>query len=418
VTATQPRTVLKRRPWRTTEIEEGPVPVFVKRFHDARFPGPTVGRWRDLRRARREARILGELRAAGVSVPRVLGIERTPEGVELRLEFVRDAHPVSELLDEPDRHLASRLGELVADLHSAGFTHKDAHPGNVLVDASAQTWIVDAASIQKATTSRITRDLVQAAGESRERTSARFRARFLLAYLRRTDPARRSEAAARIEAIEGAARIARRQHVAAEIDRWSRESGVVARLVDGDLALLARHSLSRTEALALAHTAISGGDTPNARVVRGHQARKVWSTHARLEEHHVPAARPLVLVESPRLLGIFTALPGARAARCESPLDARAFGQLAGTLWDRGLGLRSLEVAIDQYGAAFVDLTSRVSDAVDLAEHLAPWRDDSSTGFDWTSSADFRAAFVTAQRGSRLQRAAVRAILLAPSTLS
>lgn len=413
VTATQPRTVLKRRPWRTTEIEDGPVPVFVKRFHDARFPGPTVGRWRDLRRARREARILIELRAAGVSVPEVLGIQSTPEGVELRLEYLRVARRVGEVLDGSDRRLATRLGTLAAQLHEAGFAHGDGHLDNVLVDASGRCWIVDAASARSVTTSRAARDLVRAAAEAREVTTARFRARFLIAYLARMDPARRREREERMEVVEHDARIERRRHVAAENDRWFRESGVVVRLEDGERTLLVRRSLAVTEASALVRAAASGEVPPNMQVIRGHRAREAWSAHARLEEHRVSAARPLVLLESPTLFAVLTAPPGTRALRRDSPADARAVGALAGTLWDRGLALASPDVAIDEHGAAFVLLATQVSDATDLARHLAPWRGDGSTPFDWTSSAEFGDAFVAAQRGSRRQREAVDAALRA-----
>jgi len=418
VTATQPRTVLKRRPWRTTEIEDGPVPVFVKRFHDERFPGRTVGRWRDLRRARREARILTELRAAGVPVPEVLGIESTTEGVELRLEFVRGARPVREVLDESNRHLATRLGTLAARLHEAGFAHGDAHLDNVLVDAEGRVWIVDAASVRTVTRSRRTRDLVRAAAEAREVTSARFRARFLVAYRAGIGLARRDEGEFRLESIERAARLERRRHVAAENDRWFRESGVVTGLQDGERSLLARRSISTGKALEWARAASSSDVVPNAQVVRGQRARAAWSIHARLEEHRVPAARPLALLKSPIDFAIFTAPTGSRTPRPESSADARALGVLAGTLWDRGLTLASLDVAIDAHGAAFVDLAAQVSDAGHLARHLAPWCGDDGSAFDWTTSADFVAAFTAAQRGSRLQREAVHAILRARSAKS
>ena len=99
-------------------------------------------------------------------------------------------------------------------------------------------------------------------------------------------------------------------------------------------------------------------------------------------------------------------------------MDAGALGELAGALFDRGLRLMSLDIAIDEHGAAFVTLAARVCDAAHLTEHLAPWRDDGGTGFDWTSSADFVAGFLGAQRGSRLQRDAVRALILSRSSTS
>lgn len=410
MSGTQRRIVLKRRPWRTTEIDAGPPPVFVKRFHDARFPGAAVGRWRDLRRARREARTLDALARAAVRAPAVRGVVETEHGVELRLELVPGARALDTVLDACDARLARALGAALARLHAAGYAHGDLHAGNVLVDESGEIWIVDAAAIRRASAGAAARDLVHAAAEARERTTARFRARFFLEYARRGGDARRAEAAALVEAIEGAARVARRERVRAENDRWRRASGACALHVDGDTSVIAPHATARDEALELARRALRGlGDTASV-VVRDAKGRRAWREMTRLVEHRVACVRPLVAVESPRSLAVFEPPDGARPPARGSESDARALGALAGALWDRGLALRHADVLVGADGVACVSVAARLVDATTVERALDAWSGNSRDDACWTS-APFRDAFVAAQRGSRHRRAALRASL-------
>jgi len=446
VAGTQPRKVLKHRPWRTTEVEAGPDPAFVKRFHDARFPGPAIGRLRDRRRARREAGRLEEMARAGLPVPGVLGIHETEAGVELRLAWLADARPVEDLLADGSAELAAALGDLLARVHAAGFAYADLHPGNVLVGSDGRAWLVDAAAIRRGSSAARARDLVNAAAAARERTSARFRARFLVAYVRGAPSVRRAEAAALAEAIEGAARIARRERVMAESDRWLRESGACARHVEGELSLLAPRSLSRDEAVSIARCALrgceeieptasqdpvatlrvaspvsssqalrglSGAESRGAlRLVRGRGAVPEWLGAARLLEHGLAAARPLVLVETPPGMAVLAHPAAGRAPRRDSADDGRALGALAGALWDRGLALRRLDVLVDDRRGAFVRSPAELGNAGLLESALAPWR--GRGGADcWTSSAEFVAAFLESWRGSRVQREVLRGLLAA-----
>ncbi|MCY2961386.1 MAG: phosphotransferase [Planctomycetota bacterium] len=401
--------VLKHRPWRTTEVENGPVPVFVKRFHDQRFPGAAVGRWRDRRRARREARRLAELAGAGIRVPTVLGIAETDAGVELRLEYLARARPLEELVDAATPALARTLGALLARVHATGFAIGDLHFGNVLVDPAGDAWLVDGAAVRRGSTAARARDLVQAAAAARERTSARFRARFLLAYLRGSASGRRSEAASLAEAIEGAGRIARRERVRAESDRWLRESGVCARHVDGDLVLLAPRSIPRDAAVALGRQVVAGQGGTSLQVLRGRRARAAWRELSRLGEHGVVALRPLVLLEAPVELAVFERPANGRAPARGSAADCRAVGHLAGTLWDRGLALRQVDLLIDAQGRACLSPASGLEDAGTFSRTSRAW-DGIGGAVSWSSSADFVAAFLAAQRGSRAQHAALRAL--------
>jgi KDO2-lipid IV(A) lauroyltransferase len=417
--------VLKHRPWRTTEVEPGPEPVFVKRFHDARFPGTTVGRWRDRRRAEREARRLAQMARAGIPVPRVAGIRETEQGVELRLGFLADAIPCADVLagargPAPDA-LARTLGTLLARLHAAGLAHGDLHLRNVLVDRAGCAWIVDAAAVRRGSSAARARDLVAAAAVMRECTSARFRARGLLAYVRASSGARdtaptgeaasvrRDEAASLVEAVEGAARIARRERVHAERDRWLRPSGVCARHTDEGLRVLATLATTREDALHLARRALAApASLPHA--VRGRDARRAWTDAARLGEHGVPAVCPRVLVEAPFELALFDppalARGPLRAPDRAAPDDARAVGALAGTLWDRGLSLFECDVMLDADGVAGVGARAGLVHPHSLDAALRPWR-----GFH--AAPGFAEAFLSARRGSRIQRDTLRALLAA-----
>lgn len=401
--------VLKHRPWRTTEVEAGPNPVFVKRFHDGRFPGAAIGRWRDRRRARREARRLDELARAGIRVPAVLGIAETDAGVELRLEYLERARPLEEVLDSATGALARTLGELLARLHGAGFAHGDLHLANVLVHADGRGWLVDAAAIRRGSSAARARDLVHAAAAARERTSTRFRARFLLAWLRGSPSLRRDEAASLVEAIEGAARIARRERVRAESDRWLRESGVSARHVEDGIALLAPRSIARADALALGRSAVQGLGGTGLQLLRGRAALAGWRDACRLGEHGIPATKPLVLVERPSVRALFEAPADARIPARASAEDCGAVGRLAGTLWDRGLALRRANPLVDRTGRAFVPVDAGLVAAGTFARAVGAWRGRDRAPC-WTSSAEFAAAFLDAQRGSRIQREHLRAL--------
>jgi tRNA A-37 threonylcarbamoyl transferase component Bud32 len=355
---------VKHRPWRTTEVEvvEAGGAACVKRFHDARWPGRAVGRWRDLRRARREERRLLELARAGLPVPEVLGIRETPEGVELRTRWIPGARTVAEILEDPsgppDR-LAAELGRLLAALHRAGFVHGDLHPGNVVVDAEQKAWLVDAAAIRRGTVA--SGDLIRAAAHAREVTSPRFRARFLVAYAR----AAGSDARAFVRlatTIELAAREVRRVSVVQENDRWLRDSGVCARHVEGDVEALIPHSAERDAAVPLVRNALRGGASGAVTVVRGRSAREAWLRAARLTEHRVPVLRPIALVVRPQRLAVFELPAGARDSDPARAADSAALESLNQILADRGLALRGARVVFDERGRAHVDPRSRLED--------------------------------------------------------
>jgi len=147
---------------------------------------------------------------------------------------------------------------------------------------------------------------------------------------------------------------------------------------------------------------------PTARdIVRGRSAGAVWRDLARLHEQRVPAARPLVLIEAPVVLAVFESPANGRAPARASTDDCRAVGTLAGTLWDRGLALRRLDIRVDERGVAFAAAGSGLAAAATFEHAQRAWagRDGATS---WISSPDFQAAFLAAQRGSRVQREALR----------
>jgi len=423
----------------------------VKRFHDARWPGRVVGRWRDLRRARREERRLRELAQAGLPVPEVLGVRETPDGVELRTRWIAGARTVAELLEDPsgipDR-LAAELGRLLGALHRAGFEHGDLHPGNVVIDAEQRAWLVDAAAIRP-TRGAPWLDLVKAAAHAREVTTARFRARFLVAYLRDaprvlsdaprvlsdaprvlsdaprilSDAPRVLSDAPRILSdappmlrddprlfavgLEVVARQERRRSVEAEGDRWLRESGVCALHQDGEFTVLVPHAVERDATLALVRHAVDGDALNGVEVARDVQARAAWICATRLVEHRVPVLRPLALVVKPRPLALFALPEGARDVDARCRADAQALGTLAGTLSDRGLSLGRTVVVLDGQGTAYADPRCALEAPHVLGEGLAAWQ-ALAPAADRAMRLRFAAAFLRAHRGSRLERGELR----------
>jgi len=114
--------------------------LVVKRFRrrdDRRAAMGRVRRGVGLSAAEAEWRALGALHRAGVSVPEPLAMGRIARGDELVVMTALDGQPLIEALSQlrgkPRRRLLERVGEVVAEMHSAGYRHGDLHPGNVVV---------------------------------------------------------------------------------------------------------------------------------------------------------------------------------------------------------------------------------------------------------------------------------------------
>jgi tRNA A-37 threonylcarbamoyl transferase component Bud32 len=319
--------VLKANPRRTVALRipaEGP-PVVVKRFH---HPGRLARRF-DRSRAEQEIELLRRLERAGVPAPRPIEARFADGAWEAATEWIEGAVPLSSLLGDPASvPVPGRaLAELLARAHSAGLDHPDLHPGNLLVGADSRAWLADlrGARVRRTLGPEILlRDLVALASATRERTSARARARFLIAYLRRLPSVLRTALPARSALaadVERRARIHRREAVRRSRLRWTRLSSVCEPVEGGGFRAL--------EPLAEGERAIDVGG------VRRRDLLACWYLAARLREHGIPGARPLELRRS-------------RATSFAVPADARPADErtvaegleaLLAALRDRGLEL-------------------------------------------------------------------------------
>ncbi|MBL8900496.1 MAG: hypothetical protein JNM84_22895, partial [Planctomycetes bacterium] len=103
-------------------------------------------------RARREARSLAFLAAAGLRVPRVLGLSLGPEESSLDLERLAEHRPLEVLLPEhATERAAARAGlallpaalSLVRAARRAGLADPDLHAGNLLAGPSSALALID-----------------------------------------------------------------------------------------------------------------------------------------------------------------------------------------------------------------------------------------------------------------------------------
>ncbi|QDV06224.1 3-deoxy-D-manno-octulosonic-acid kinase [Planctomycetes bacterium Poly30] len=194
-------TVLKTGVKRTVYLQsEGPGgPRVTKEFHGQGLGGVAwIGAPGDWRRASSERSALAHARKAGLPVPRPTAVERSARGSwELTMEAIRDARPLSDVLEdlfarpmeasgalqEPVHRLAEQLGALLLLVEAAGFVHADPHPGNVLMDADGKLWIIDVArSRVGASGARVEASIEKALSRMRELTPRTFRRRVALAW--------------------------------------------------------------------------------------------------------------------------------------------------------------------------------------------------------------------------------------------
>jgi tRNA A-37 threonylcarbamoyl transferase component Bud32 len=332
----------------------------VKRFSSRTLAASTL----DRARAAREHRLLGELVARGIPAPRPLSLERVEGGWEVRMEWIADAQPLAELLSgagawptSPERAVR-RFAELLAKLHGAGVDHPDLHPGNVLLDARGGAWAIDfhkARRVERLNAKAAWRDLTSLAAGVRECTSHRFRARFLVAWLRK---APRELVKALLELGGGS-----RSGLAQKIEARARERRFAAVRKRRDRWLRASSSCTPVstpfEGFRRAASSESSGE-PNtdpranlhaerrALVIEGlspRDASSIWCCAARLEEHGLATLRPSAMCSRPKA---WVCLEAPRPGRvCESPADVRgaralhSLGRLCAQLADRRLQVRS-----------------------------------------------------------------------------
>jgi tRNA A-37 threonylcarbamoyl transferase component Bud32 len=315
------------------EVRDG-APVVVKRFH---HPNPILARF-DRARARRERTALAELERAHLPVPRALDLRATPAGWELCCTAVEGARTLREFLADGAppvggwERLLARLGELLAHLQRAGWEHGDLHPGNVLVDACGEPWLIDLQRARRAALdpARCLDQVVECAAMSRERLPARVRTRFLVAWLEALpgDLRPRLQGAPLLRALEARARQRRLERVCAGLGRWLRESSRVRAIADDGQTIWLRRELDPGTLESLPASWL---------VLRGERDELAarWLGAARLAEHGLAAVRPAAFAPGPR-----TRARGAWAAFEPPSSPARSAAELGKDLEDRGLALR------------------------------------------------------------------------------
>jgi RIO-like serine/threonine protein kinase len=366
-----------------------------------RFAGPTaIRRFGDRARALREFEILRTLTDRGVRVPHPVATRSRAGGHEVVMASVPGAIELERALDGSApmpvarERLARSLGRLLAELHAAGLDHPDLHAGNALLDADGEPWAIDfhSARLRRALGPELLRrDLARACAAVRERTTERFRARGFLAWWNELDPRLRTRLGSRAALasdVEERARSLRREVVAKRSVRWLRESKSVrvVRSARGRRFERADVAPQRIEALL---TALSDAAANAQRVADGiavvsglprAQTRAAWRAAARLFEHGIRAARPLVLIDAPRPLAVFELAPNS-TPYADAPRDRaiRALGAWFAALHDRGLRLEPTALEsfwIDPLGRACLAPPFALADLeqTERARSLDEWR--------------------------------------------
>lgn len=397
---------LKTGPSRSVRLERpddhgADAPRIVKRFASRGL----LAAARDASRARREHALLSELHGRGLPVPRPLALERRGDGWEVAMQWIPRAHTLQELLlAGRTRDLPARaLGELLARLQAAGVDHPDLHPGNVLIDETGGVWAIDfhkARGGARLSASRLEAQLAHLEAGLRELAPARLRVRCLLAWLRALPE---DHPRPRGSTSELAARIAvrARRERAATVEkrrlRWTRPGSAVRPVslsagdgferADGppDLARSLEAALERS-GTGSARQVIACPAAPARRVLvlRGpwRAVGAAWYAAARLEEHALPAARPLALARAQRCWAAL-GLPGEGHPLSDwGELDERglrSLRDLAAQLHDRGLALERIvpeHLWLSGDGALSIAGAPRLVSAFDdsLDRALGRWR--------------------------------------------
>jgi tRNA A-37 threonylcarbamoyl transferase component Bud32 len=329
----------------------------VKRFASRGFAAASL----DRARAAREHRMLAELHERGLAVPRPLACERVDGGWEVRMEWLGESASAAELLAGSATWPSGRraglhaFAKLLGALHSAGVDHADLHNGNALLDAHGRAFAIDFHKARRVKSLRertLLRDLAKLCAGAREVTTPRERARFLLAWRAALPPALRPTGSlARLAAtLEERARTERVEYVHKRRARWLRE-GTACAAVDGDFRGFLRHGVDRERIARLGRTALARGAgefaglaEPDVLLVTGAServVRRIWCCAARLEEHGLPAPRPLALSLEPRPWVALAVPPHALPATVPQALRSlrslHSLGALCAGLFDRGL---------------------------------------------------------------------------------
>jgi tRNA A-37 threonylcarbamoyl transferase component Bud32 len=388
--------------------------VFLKRFAPGRRRlREAVKRAVGLTAARREWRALVSLHARGVQVPEPLALAAL-EGGELVIatRFLEGRSLKQTLAEEPGgrRALVTAVGDLVASLHAAGWTHGDLHHGNLLVGAGG-VWLLDLqAALPLRGAAARARDLGELdhslAGSLSLADRVRLRARALRlsrpfsAAARRSLRAvgRASEARARAYARSRTRRARRPGRRYARLRAGEREGlrlerideGILLKALDAHRDALAaggpgviqrgpRSSVTRVEVggvrLVLKEWRRRSPWRLAADRLRGSPAARAWRSGVGLRARRIDAAVPYAFLER-RRLGIpvaswllledlWPAVP-ADSPGLDAPQLADALAALTARLHRAGIRHGDLKASHVYLGAGELGLTARLIDLEDV----------------------------------------------------
>jgi tRNA A-37 threonylcarbamoyl transferase component Bud32 len=307
------REILKTGPKRTVWIEsvDGVPTRVVKRFH---APG-ALDRLKDGHRARREVAALGRLAKLGLRVPEGATARQVDGFWQLETDAIPGGASLEHILAGrapwPARPgvLAHELAAMVLQVEQAGLVHPDPHPGNVVIDGDGCAWLIDLARVRRGT---MPADLlVRLAASVREISSRTFRRRYVRAEEALRGAPHRDRG--QLLDLEDRARDLRRDQGEAQLDRWTRESGIITGTRGG-------HTGWRVRTLP-------AGPWTRLRPKSEDAALRIWKDLARWQEHRIPGPMPVLLRLGPRPRIVVTAYD-------------KVSGDRARALRDRGLEKR------------------------------------------------------------------------------
>jgi tRNA A-37 threonylcarbamoyl transferase component Bud32 len=254
-------------------------PVVVKWFRVGSGAHP----WRERVKARlghapaqREWRALAALLRAGLPVPEPLALGVLPDGDRLLVMRWVPGVPLADALRSRacERHrLLAELGEIVARLHAAGWTHGDLHVGNVMQGLAAPV-LLDWQSAGPTTSyADRTRDLARLEHSLAAHVARGDRMRLRQAALSLVPP-HDAGARALLRAAGKAADARAREHAASRTADALRPGRLCARVEVGGARGLRLHELAPEELAELVAAHRAALDAGDARVLeRSHRAR-------------------------------------------------------------------------------------------------------------------------------------------------
>lgn len=128
----------------------GDVPVHVKLFRADKLSDRARDSLRGSR-GQRESEHLHQARALGLPAVEPVAFGMVPDGEDLRSFVATRSVPGGTAFDfDADPAVQARAGALLRRMHELGAVASDLHPGNLIVDAAGEPWLIDLTSFRHA----------------------------------------------------------------------------------------------------------------------------------------------------------------------------------------------------------------------------------------------------------------------------